>query len=149
VIACIEGATCTHRNPERSEEIAVDCPLLDVEAVSSGHLGASFRAAENGSIPTVVGPAGGKKGNRARCVYAGNGLQTPRQLVVERAASRRVVAGAGKVHFERDHIVNVKPKIDLLQAIETRQQHSGAGEERQRERELDCGQAASKASLSP
>ena len=43
----------------------------------------------------------------------------------------------------------MKPEMHLLQAIETRQQHPGASQEGQRERELRGGQATSKASLRP
>ena len=69
------------------------------------------------------------------------------QLLLKGGAPRGVVADAREGHVERQDAIDAEPEIDLLQAMEARQQHAGADQQRQRERELRGGQAAAQPSL--
>ena len=88
-----------------------------------------------------------KKGDPARGGHPGNRAKPARQLLLEGGAALGVVPDGRQVHVERQDTIDAKSEVDLLQAVETRQQHAGANQQRQRKRELGGGQAAAEPSL--
>ena len=73
----------------------------------------------------------------------------PSQLLLKGRAPRGIVTNARQVHVERQHAIDAEPEIHLLQTVEARQEHAGAHQQRQRQRELRGGEAAAEPSLPP
>ena len=97
----------------------------------------------------MIASSGWKEGNPARCDHARNRSKAASQLLFNGSASLRIVPGAGKVHFECEDTVDAEPEVHSLQAIVARQQHAGANQQCQRERELNGRQHIAKLSLRP
>ena len=90
--------------------------------------------------PGMVAAGRRKTRGSARRGHAGDRLNRCGQLFLEGGASRGIVADGRKVHVEGEDALDAESEVHLLQTVEARQQHAGADQQRQRERELRGGE---------
>ena len=135
--------------PSAENSVAADGALLNVEAGGPPDRRPGPRAADHSRVPRVIHAGGGKTGDCARGGHARNGADGAGHLLVERDASRSIVADGRKVHLESQDPIDAESQIDVLDTVEAGHQHPGANQERQRQRQLRRRQTVANPVLTP
>ena len=135
IVARVEGAPGQHGNAECGEEIATDDAVLKREA-GSVERPAGQRSAANLRIPRVIAASRRKTGDAAGGLRARDHREPARQLLLDKRPAGLVVAARRQVHLEGEDAVGTNAEIHALQALKTREEHTRAREQRQRQRQL-------------